>query len=105
MKPIRKDLKVLKDGVPIVAQWVKSTTSIHEDAGSLPGLAQWVKDPLLQQAAGVGQRCGSDPVLLWCRLAAAAPILPLAWELPYIAGVALKRKEKKKVLKQADMMV
>ena len=48
---------------------------------------------------------GSDPVLLWCRLAAAAPILPLAWELPYIAGVALKRKEKKKVLKQADMMV
>ena len=28
---------------------------------------------------------------LWHRLAATAPIQPLAWELPYAAGVALKR--------------
>ena len=28
--------------------------------------------------------------------AATAPILPLAWELPYAAGAALKRPEKKK---------
>ena len=31
---------------------------------------------------------------LWCRLAAAAPIGPLTWELPYAVGTALKRKKK-----------
>ena len=30
---------------------------------------------------------------LWRRLAAAAPIPPLAWELPYAAGAALKSKQ------------
>ena len=32
---------------------------------------------------------------LWCRLAAAALIWPLAWKLPYAAGVALKQTNKK----------
>ena len=34
-------------GVPTVAQQVKIQHSVHEDACSIPALAQWVKDPAL----------------------------------------------------------
>ena len=50
-------------------------------------------------SCGAGCRRSLDPtskLWLWRRPAAAAPIQPLAWELPYAIGAALKSKNKNK---------
>ena len=46
-------------------------------------------------SCGVDHGCGSDPVSLWRRPAAAALIHPLAWEPPYATSAVLRRKKKR----------
>ena len=51
---------------------------------------------------GVGCRRSSDPALLWLwhRLAATAPIRPLAWEPPHAMGAAHEMAKRQKNKKQ-----
>ena len=37
----------ISTGAPIVAEQAMNPTSVHEFAGSIPGLTQWVKDSAL----------------------------------------------------------
>ena len=63
----------------VVAQWLTNLTRNYDQSlASLSGLRM--------------RHCR----VLWCRLAAIAPIRPLAWDPPYATGVAPEKTQRQK---------
>ena len=74
---------------------LRTQYSVREDASWILGLAQWVKEQVMLQAAAYI----TDAAWIWCCCgcgvaSAAALIQPLAQELPYATGASVKRKNK-----------
>ena len=71
-----------------MVQRIMNPPGIFEDAGLIPEIVQWDKNLAL--------------LWLWCRQQ--LQLQPLAWELPYSTGMALKTKKKKKKRKEKQTM-
>ena len=61
-----------------------------QSLASLSGLRIWHCHGLWQRSK---IQLGSCIAVVWYSVAATAPVGPLAWELPYAMGVALKKKK------------
>ena len=81
-----------------MAQWLTNPTRSHEVAGFDPWPYSVDQGSGIAMSCGVGRRHGSDPALLWLwyRPEATALIRPLAWEPPYVGGVALEKTKRQK---------
>ena len=98
IKIINERQKKKNLGVPMVTWLVSMKTRVWSLASQGSGIAM---------SCGVGHRHGLDPELLWlwCRPASTALIWSLAWEPPYVMGVALKRQKPKEKEKKEKRKV
>lgn len=67
----------LSQEFPLWFNVLRTQYSVQEDAGSIPGVDRWVKDPALSQAEAQAGSCTS--------------MRPLGQKLPYAADVAIKK--------------
>ena len=76
-------------------------TRNHELAGLIPGLTQWIKDPVAV-SWDVGRRRSSDLALLWLwrRPTATSLIRPLTWEPPTCRRCGSKKTKRQKKKKE-----
>ena len=72
--------------IPLWLSWLRTRQSVREDVGLISGRAAH---------CSMGRTCGSGIAVAVAQALAAAPIVPLAQELPHATGAILRRREKK----------